>query len=386
MRFVTFIIRNLTQRRIRTLLTVLGLSVSVGAMVALLGVSERFAAAIADSFTRRGVDLVVLEAGKPDQASSELEESVGDRIRAIPGVLVVSESLLELLDIRKGDSSISVLVQGWRPENQAFHDLQMLQGRKLESTDRHVCLLGVTLAQNLNKSVGDKVIVADQEFEVIGVFQSFTVFENGGLIILLEEMQREIRRRPKVVTGFSVVVDPNSDPQGHAAAVQRVREQIEQMTDSRGRQMLSALPTQDYVKNSLHVKLPLAMAWMTSMIALLIGTIGMLNTMITSVLERVKEIGILRAIGWPRRRIVAMILGESVTLSITAALVGTVAAVCLVWVLAQAPTVNGFIDGTIALGSIVKGLLITVCIGLLGGAYPAYRASLLQPTEALRHD
>jgi putative ABC transport system permease protein len=81
-----------------------------------------------------------------------------------------------------------------------------------------------------------------------------------------------------------------------------------------------------------------------------------------------------------------MILGESVMLSITAALVGTVAAVCLVWVLAQAPTVNGFIDGTIALGSIVKGLLITVCIGLLGGAYPAYRASLLQPTEALRHD
>jgi putative ABC transport system permease protein len=128
------------------------------------------------------------------------------------------------------------------------------------------------------------------------------------------------------------------------------------------------------------------MAWIVSLVALLIGVISMLNTMAMSVLERTQEIGILRAVGWPRERIVRMVLGEAVALGLAAAVVGTVGAIAVTHILARTPKVNGFIEGGVPLYVILQSFGITVVLGLLGGTYPAYRAARLLPTEAIRHD
>jgi putative ABC transport system permease protein len=100
----------------------------------------------------------------------------------------------------------------------------------------------------------------------------------------------------------------------------------------------------------------------------------------------VKEIGILRAVGWPPARVVRMVLGESVLLSLAGAALGTVGAVALTYLLTLSPRVSGFIQGGIAPVVIAQGLAITLAIGLVGGLYPALRAARLLPTEALRHD
>ena len=121
-------------------------------------------------------------------------------------------------------------------------------------------------------------------------------------------------------------------------------------------------------------------------LGLLIGVIGMLNTMVMSVVERTQEIGILRAVGWPPGRVVRMILGESLLLGLAAAAVGTAGAVAVSYALTQFPQVNGFVEGGIAPTVVAEGLGITLAIGLLGGLYPAVRAARLLPTEAIRHD
>jgi putative ABC transport system permease protein len=108
--------------------------------------------------------------------------------------------------------------------------------------------------------------------------------------------------------------------------------------------------------------------------------------MVMSVFERTQEIGILRAVGWSRGRIISMILGEAVLLGLAAAAFGTVGAIAVTHLLTLSPKANGFIEGGVAPVVIAQGVGLAVLIALVGGAYPAFRAANLLPTEAIRHD
>ena len=145
------------------------------------------------------------------------------------------------------------------------------------------------------------------------------------------------------------------------------------------------MTTNKYVSSNTQIQAGQAMAWITSMIALVIGTVGVLNTMFMSVVERTLEIGILRAVGW-RPAQFRMILVESLLLSMAGAVVGTVGAVLLCRFLGTLPEANGLISGRIPISVILEGFMIALAVGFIGGGYPALRGSRLVPTEALRHE
>jgi putative ABC transport system permease protein len=386
MHFTTFVLKNLARRPVRTALTVLGLAVAVGSMIALPGISHNIDAAVLKSLDARGVDLVVTSAGKTDQLTSDLDESLADRTEKIPGVTGVSTALVELVELtRDSGSSINVMLHGWTPENFVFDDLKIRQGRKLTSADRGKVMLGSKLAyENLEKTVGDTVMILGESFEVVGVFESFFVHEDGSVAMPLREAQR-LAGRPGKITGYSVRVQKSpTDPDG---SIEAVRQQILTLTDDKGRPAkLSAKPAPEYVASVSHLKMVRAMAWLVSAIGMLIGVISMLNTMIMSVLERTQEIGILRAIGWPRSRVFRMILTEAVLISLAAAILGAIGATTTTYLLTLSPKVNGFIEGGIAWSVILEGTGLSVLIALVGGAYPAIRAARLLPTEAIRHE
>jgi putative ABC transport system permease protein len=385
MYFVTFILKNLTRRPVRTTLTVLGLAVAVGSMIALLGISHNVSRTVIESFERRGMDLVALEEGKTDQLSSDFDEKIVDRVRAIDGVEHVDAALANLLEItRPSGSSIPAMSFGWPPDNSAYDDMKILAGRRLAAGDSRKAMLGATLARTLGKGVGDTVELQQERFEVVGVFESFNVVETGAVVLLLEDAQRMAAREGRI-TGFAVRVRKTTDDP--AAEVEAVRRRIEALTDEKGRSArVSAQTVTDYVHTSSHIRILRALVWMVSVIALAIGVISMLNTMVMSVLERTQEIGILRAVGWPRGRVVRMVLGEAVVLGLAAAAVGTLGAVAATHALAASPKVGGFIEPGIAPAVVAQGFGLTALIGLLGGAYPAIRAARLLPTEAIRHD
>ncbi|MBX7166289.1 MAG: ABC transporter permease [Pirellulales bacterium] len=381
--FSTFLWLNLVRRRARSLLTALGMAIAVGTSVALLGVAEQFERSTVESFAGRGVDIVILESGILDQLSSDLQQEYEAPLRSVQGVKDVGPGLLELIDYSHSGNVVSVLVQGWVPDSFLFDTIKIRAGRRFAAGEQGVVMLGKTLSEVLQKQVGDMLTIQRESFRVIGVYESFSVFENGAATLPLAELQR-VMARPGGVTGFSVVLD-RSGPQ--PANVEEVCRRIEDLSDESGNALgLSAVATQDYADNAAHLRVIRSMAWATSLIALVVGAVGTLNTMLMSVVERVREISILRAIGWRRGRVARMVLGECLLLSLAGAVIGISAAAGLLAWLSQLPMTRGFITGELPLAVIGKGLLLACAVAAVGGGYPAWRATRLIPVEGLSHE
>lgn len=389
MYFAAFILKNLTRRPIRTALTVLGLAVTVGSMIALLAVSHNIEKSVESAFDTRRVDLVVLQANKPLGLDSEFREYMVDQVRGWGDVVDrVSEGVVSNANTVRESGAIDenmFLVQGWKPDNFGFEDMTILSGEMLKAGDTHKVMLGEKRAAGMGKKVGDKVtFVADPEhpYEVVAVYRSPVVFEDGGAIVPFADGQYLTGKK---VTGFSIRVKRNSpDGRDEIAAVQK---RVAELRDPEQPSVrLDAQPPDKYVQSVSQLKLIRAVSWLVSAIAFAVGTITMLNTMAMSVLERTHEIGILRAVGWPRGRVIRMILGEAAMIALGATLAGLLIAFVGMQSLTLSPKVNGFIEPDLSLVVILRGAAITLLIGLIGGAYPAYRAARLLPTEALRHD
>lgn len=377
MRFYTFVLKNVIRRRVRSSLTVIGMAVAVGMVVALVGISGGFERSFMAIYQREKVDIVVQQRGVKQKLTSVLDAKIEDQIRRIPGVEHINSGLVDFTSMDEL-GPIGVLVQGWQPDAPMMKALNILPGgHRLTGADKKCVLLGERLAASLDKHVGDKINIFDNEnYTVAGVFRSNTVYENGGMVVLLPDLQRFMGREGQV-SGFAIVTDNPNDKE----EIERIRRQIEALGKN-----LEATPTAEFVNSTNEIRFIHAMAWLTSAVALVIGAVGMLNTMVMSVFERTKEIGILRAIGWGRWRVVRMILMESVLLSLTGGVVGTVAAIFLTHILARLPAVSGMVDANVSPTVIAQGFLIALCVGLLGAAYPAYRGAHLLPTEALRHE
>jgi len=351
--------------------------VAVGTMVALVGVANGFEQSALDTFQKRGADIVVVAAGMPNQLSSDLDQAIMDKIRKIPEVGFVTCGLVDIVSFSRSGSSFYVLVQGWTADNPAFNDFEVVAGRLFKPEDQKVAIMGANVASSLNKKVGEQITIKREKFTVIGIVKSFSVYDNDSIVVKLEELQKLTRRQGRV-TGFSITLD---DAIEKTATAEKVSQEINELKLG-----LSALPTARYISESAHIRMTRAMAWLTTLIALLIGTISMANTMAMSVVERTREIGILRAIGWKKWRVIRMIVGESVVLSFSGGLLGIVLAVIACRWFPSLPQVGGFIHGEIAPWVIATGFLIALVVGLIGGIWPAWRAASLPPTEAIYHE
>ena len=384
MHFMTFVLRNLTRRPTRSALTILGLSAAVGSMIALFGISTNVERSVVASFEQRGIDLVVQQGGKSSGLNSNFSEELVHQAEQIKGVERVSWAVVDLINVTTDSgNSEQILIQGWRPDNFVLEDLKILSGRAIQEGDKQKVMIGEKFAKDYHKKVGDQFkIGASENFEVIGIFRTGIVFEDGGAIVNLVDGRRLTSMK---VTGFSVRVDKRTP--NFEAEVERVRKQIEELRDPEDPTVrLEARTPNEYIDNLSHLKLIRAVVWLVSAIAIGIGVIGLLNTMAMSILERTQEIGILRAVGWPPSRVIRMVLGEATILSLTAAVAGTVAAAGALYLLTFSKKVNGFIESGLSWDVIAKGFAITFMMGILGGIYPAFRAARLLPTEAIRHD
>ncbi len=374
MGFITLIVRNATNRPTRTALTAIGLAVAIAAVIILVGISWNFERSFEAIYRSKRIDLIAVHAGSTNQLSSSLDARLVDRVRQIDGVSDASPTLVDTVAF-EDQNLASVLVNGWVPESLLFRGIRILDGRSLRPGDDHNVLLGRVLALNLDRKVGDRLDVAGEPFTVVGTFESESLFENGALILPLTTLQKMMGREGQA-TGL-VITAKSPAPE----SLEPLRKRIEAALPG-----VAVTPARDYVLADTQIRLAKAMAWATASIAMVLGAVGMLNTMLMSIFERTREIGLLRAVGWRRRRVLALILGESLAIALAGSVLGGMLAAAGMRALTLSPTSQGFIDPRIPPEVLGLGLIMGIGLSMLGGLYPAARAAALDPTEALRHE
>ncbi len=360
--------RNLWRRRARSLLTILGIAIGVAAVIALGAMADGIAKGYAAFAGGSGADLLVTQADAVDLTVSSVDEQVGQRIAQLAGVRDVSGVIFNVVQL-EGIPYFSV--GGYDPEGVAIQHFKIIQGDSLAGEKQ--LLLGRQAAANLAKSIGDTIKLRDVTFRVVGIYETGQSFEEGGAVISLADAQA-IFKKTHQVTFFEVKVRDITQ-------VEEVQTRIKQIFRD-----LSVSGASDVSDKQILVQSLRAMAWGISLVAVLIGGLGMMNTMAMAVFEQTREIGVLRAVGWRRNHVLRLVLSQSLALSLIGGLLGIGSGLGLVEIVNRTPAVSSLTPGIVRMPLLLRGMFVALMLGLVGGFYPAWRAAGLSPIQALRYE
>jgi ABC-type lipoprotein release transport system permease subunit len=366
-RFLPGTARGLWRRRMRTVLTLLGISVGIAAIVALGALAEGMAYAMTEMWRASQMDLFAIEAGV-DSDFSAIDQRVGARIAAWPGVEAVSGSIMTAAN---ADKMPMMLVFGYHPREIAIRHFRIIEGQPL--TARHQVIIGKRAAEQMGVTVGDTLRLMNSSFRIVGIFETGVSFEEIGAVIGLREVQTLVGK-PHQVQFYGVKL---RDP----AQAEAMRDELQ-----------AAFPDVDFsltaeaIESVSDMRVLREMVAQISFLAVFIGGVGMLNTMLMSVLERTREVGVLRALGWRRAHVLGMILQESLLLGVVGGVGGIFMGLGLGSLLRLVPGTYGSIDLIYTPQLFVQAVVVALIAGALGGLYPAWRATRMRPVEALRYE
>jgi len=368
-----FVWKNLLRRRLRTMLTLCGIGMAIGAFVGLVGFSNAFERAWLRIYSSSGTDLAVIQ---QTFLNTSLDESAGQRLKTLPEVEQVAPVIYNVMDLTP---EVNALVYGWKAGSYEFQSLQLLSGKPFRDGQPEV-MLGDLLGENLNKRPGDTLEIQGSTFTVTAIYHGSSALEAGAVIMPLDQLQQLSSLQGKVST-IHVRLRPAPAGEAPDQYLKRTQAAIEAaIPGSR------AVPAAERASNNQFVRLAHASAWGTSSIAVLIGILGIANTMAMSVFERTREIGILRALGWNKKQILVLIQLEAVFLGLGGGVLGLAFGWCALRLVALLPQTASIVSTSFSLPILAEALSIAVLAGLIAGAVPAWRGAGLSPVEALRHD
>ena len=364
MTWVGLVRKNLMRRPMRTLLTSAGVAIGVGLIVALLSISAGAEQTAGDLIHIGRSDFGLFQSGVSDATRSLLPVSLEKRVDSDPGVAQTARIFLFVTKVQGMDSS---LVFGLAPGQFPAQRLTLVSG------NRSGALVGDSGAKTFKVHPGSTIDVNGRTFRVSGIFHSGDAFEDQGVVLPLAAVQA-LAKRPGEVTTIAVTVKLGQTPQTVASRLEK-------------NYGISAIvePGQA-VKVDTSSRLIIDVGWVISALALIVGGIGVMNTMAMSVFERIREIGILRAVGWTSRRIALLIVSEAIGISLVALAIGLVLGILAAHFFTSQTGLSSLVSPKFTLGVFAWGLAFALGVGILGAVYPTWRALSLSPIEALRRE
>jgi putative ABC transport system permease protein len=379
---------GLRTRKLRASLSVLGISIGIASLVAVLAISETSKADLLEKIERLGTNLLTVGPGEsPFGEETKLPAAAAGRIRLVKGVesaagtTIVAGATVRRSSYVPADITGGIFVEATDPELLRTLEGSTASGRFVDrATERHPAIvLGAKAAKRLGIRSAEGVVqvyVSGRLFTVVGILEPLPLvpeLDSAALIgypVAARDFGTE--RSPSMV--YVRAEEGEARVRGAAALLPSAADPFEASTVavSRPSDALEAQAAAEGAFTSLFLGL--------GAVALLVGAIGIANVMIISVLERRSEVGLRRALGARRRHIAAQFLGESFVLGIAGGAVGVLLGV-------GATGAYAAYEGSTLLVPVVAvagGLLAACLLGALAGFYPAMRAARLTPTEALR--
>jgi len=368
MSFIKLMAKNPFRNKARLTLAVVGIAIGIATIVALGMVTEGLKVSIEEQLKAGGADFVVMKNTSSESSSYTIKDNRVDEISKINGVkqaagIYTSSRVVDGNQL--GLAGISV------------KDLNMLGAKMIQgnaySDDKNELILGKLAAEKMKKKVGDTLTLNNDKYTITGIFETGNKELDATGVLPLKNLQAMDENNGKVHFIY-VKINNNADLKAVSQAVEKAYPG--ELTT------ISSIEDFQKANDSLNMVETASMA--ISLLAIIIGGIGIINTMIMSVFERTREIGVLKAVGWKSRRILGMILGESVVLTLLSGFVGILLGVVGIEAIIMFSDMAMVLTFTPALA--LKALGIAVIVGIIGGIYPAIRASRLPPTEALRYE
>jgi putative ABC transport system permease protein len=371
--FSGFVLKNLRRRRLRTTLTLFGIGMAVGAFVGLVGFSSVFQQQWQRIYSSAGTDITVIHG---TFLNTSLDESATAKVAALPVVAQATPTMFNLMDL---SPDVNALAYGWTADSFEFDSLKILSGRRIHDGQAEV-MVGDLLAVGLKKHPGDTLEIQGTPFTVTATYHASSGLEANAVVLPLDQLQKLSSLQGKVST-IDVRLKPAPAGEAPDHYLKRAQAQIEAVLPG-----LQAVPAAERASDNQFVKMAQASAWGTSALALFIGIMGIANTMVMSVFERTREIGVLRALGWRRGQVLALIEMEAATLGLGGGLLGIALGWSALRVLEALPQTASFVSASLPWPLLLEAMGIAVLAGLIAGAVPAWHAGQLSPVDALGHD
>tara|TARA_B110000014_G_scaffold263865_1_gene262156 strand:+ start:2048 stop:3283 length:1236 start_codon:yes stop_codon:yes gene_type:complete len=399
---------ELAQHKLRTLLTLLGMIFGVGAVIAMLNIGEGAEKEAMKMISTMGLHNLIIEAKtfETDELKEQRKHSTGLSIRdgevsvkSLPFVTDYSaQKLVDTYIIFSAYGKSDGKATGVSPSFFDLSKLTLAQGRILTQSDNknftQVALLGATTAKQLfpnGNAVGQNIKINHLWFKVVGVLEATFLKKDDFQGIKLGGEQHQVFIPFKVaihkfphkqlnseVTSLKLKLTKEVDPVQAAKAVSHLLERRHNDVDDYNLIVPAALLAQQKQTQQIF---NIVMSCVAG-ISLLVGGIGIMNIMLATVLERTKEIGLLRAIGATQKDIQLQFMSESFTISIMGGVLG------IVFGLILSELIAFYSEWSVSwsLNAIVLSFSICAMVGLVFGVYPAIKASKLNPIEALQSD
>jgi putative ABC transport system permease protein len=396
---------SLAANKLRSGLTILGIVIGVGAVIAMVSVGRGAQATITESINGIGTNLIFVFRGgsedvrNPKPITLEDAQAIADPFQA-PSVMAVAPVIQDSGKVTFGRESTTTSITGVTPDYETVRNYGLVEGEFINQEhmlgQASVVLLGTTVADKLfgrqEGLVGETVRIEGQPFRVIGVLQSkggsgFSNADNQVMVPLSTAQERLIHHAVTDQLDLLLVeaVNPKSVP---AAS-----EEVAQILRTRHRTAIGAddftiLTQQDFLSTASTITNVLTIfLGGVAAISLLVGGIGIMNIMLVSVTERTREIGLRKAVGAHKADILIQFLAESSVLSLLGGVIGIILGYSIAFAVSQvAKANNAVISPAFGLDIILIATIFSTAVGLFFGLYPANRAANLEPVEALRYE
>ena len=393
--YLLFALSSVRHRQRRSWLTVLGIFIGIAAVVGLISISQGLNAAVSAQFQMIGTNVITIIPGRIGAGmgvgSAPLTDADVKVVESVHGVDVVAPVLARVSKVTFSGEDVYTYVMGVPPDKIdkvmfSTQGIHVIEGRMTPMSEKYGTVIGYSVTDDLFKHdvhIGNNLEIAGQNFKVTGRLSKVGNRQDDTQIYISLDTAREIFNEPTRITTMMVKVSEGSDPETVAKDI------TSKLKKSRGEEDFTALTSQQ-LQETVQSVLGIIQVVLIGIaaISLLVGGVGIMNTMYTSVQERTRQIGIMKAIGATNEDVQLIFMVESGLLGLVGGAIGCVLGILMALVVEFGAAQSGFsaLKASVTPELMLLALGFSFVIGIASGTFPARNAAKMNPVDALRYE